>query len=138
MLRDAAKIQHNVLMKKFSDLGLQDLRTAPCIFYNEKMNDFCFVDNLLIFAKDQKTLHSSKLKLSKRLILEDLGRPSQFLDIELNWYKKGTVCMQQTNLITKLLTKHEMERAKPAGSPICPRRDTLTSPKAELKPDSFT
>lgn len=58
------------------------------------------------------------LKLSKQLILTDLGGPLQSQKGELNWDEESTICMRKTNLLTKLFKEHDMKNTKPASSLI--------------------
>lgn len=117
-LRDATRIWNDLLTKHFEKAGMKILKSTPCVFHAKGIITVCYVDNLLVFAKEDSAIERLKLRLSGTLVLKDLGRPSQFLNIGLNWEKAGTVGLSQKRLVDKLLENTKMDKSKPMRSPM--------------------
>lgn len=87
-LRSAARIWFNFLNGIFETVGLKQLKTAPSIFHAKDMIVACYVDDRLIFAKREADIEKLKAQLKSKLVLKDLGRLAQFLNIELYWMRQ--------------------------------------------------
>lgn len=57
-LNHASRKRHNLKKAEFESLNMMEQRAAPCIFLKENMTFVCYVDDLLIFEKEQQKLIS--------------------------------------------------------------------------------
>lgn len=61
--------------------------------------------------------------LSTHFVIKDLGRPTQFLNIELHYKAPNEIVLRQTTMIDKLLANQSIEHAKKVDSPMNPAHD---------------
>lgn len=80
----------------------------------------CYVDDLLIFAKDTKEIDRLKIILNKTFTIKDVGNPTQLSQIELDWSFAHEQQLRQTTLKERLLMAHRMDESKPVSIPIIP------------------
>lgn len=78
-LMDEANIWYEVTANKLEKGDLNDVKSSPCIFRNEKAIVVCYVDDLLVFTKDMVYFEYQKSQLKKELNTKDFGEPKQFL-----------------------------------------------------------
>lgn len=57
------------------------------------------------YSPTGRRLSKVKDSTEKKLVLKVLGRPAQYLNIESSWSRRGSIGLQQTNLLRKLLTR---------------------------------
>lgn len=69
--------------------------SVPCIFAGKGVITICYIDDLLVFAKEEGKIEELKKKLNRQLAMRDLGRPGSFLDIDLVWTKEAVYLSQK-------------------------------------------
>lgn len=79
-----ARIWHDLLTTQFREAGLTEPRTAPCLYKNEGKLGLCYVGDLLMLLNAENNITQLKIRLKKKFILEALGKPKQFLGMELS------------------------------------------------------
>lgn len=104
--------------KEFQNMGFKELKADPCLLQNGEMIIVCYVDNLTVFYENGSAIHKLKEDLSKTSKSKELKKSSQFLEIELNWSKKGNIRVKQFRLTKTLLGSTEMTNAKTVASPV--------------------
>lgn len=72
------------------DAGSEEIRTAPCVFKYNDIIAVCYVDEPLVFSRDDHQVDLVKRKLGRDLVLKYLDPPVSFFGIELTG-KKDTV-----------------------------------------------
>lgn len=77
----------------------------------------------MVFAQRGRQIDELKNALSTHFVINDLGRPTQFLNIEMDYESRRGIGLRQIILIDKLLANQGMERAKPVDSPMNPALD---------------
>lgn len=96
---------------------MKSLSTAPCIYFGGDVIIICYVDDILILAKEEERINNIKKQLSNNLVLKDLGKPVEFLGIQFKRTEHGSIKMRQPNLIEKLIKYNNMQNSKPMSSP---------------------
>lgn len=132
-LKHAAHIWNELLFNVLKKMGLKEVEPAPCIFIQEHMYMICHVEDLVVFAKQEKQILYLMIWVKQHFKLKDLGSPKQFLGIELKWSERGTLQMRQTSVIDKHLKETGTEQANATGSPMKP----LFSCNESLDADQF-
>jgi Reverse transcriptase (RNA-dependent DNA polymerase) len=75
-----------------------------------------YVDDFLIFYKDDKSLKTLKQKLQDKFLMKDLGPAKGSLGIRIG-LREGTVALDQQTYIAENLEKFKMADCKPVGTP---------------------
>lgn len=117
-VRHVARIWKDLLTADFEKASMKPLKITVCLFHWKKIITARYVDHALVFAEEKSAIQCLKSRLSEILVLKDLGRLSQFLNIGLNWEKAGTVGYSQKSLADKLLENNKMEETKLSRSPM--------------------
>lgn len=52
-----------------------ELKSAPCIFQARDTLVICYVDDLLVFLKDESTIDRLQKRLSAKFVMKALGIP---------------------------------------------------------------
>lgn len=60
-----------------------------------------YVDDLLVFAKEDREIEHFKKRIRMDFALKDLGKPRQFLNMEIDWTNSDVVVLSQSRLIEK-------------------------------------
>jgi hypothetical protein len=88
------------------------------------------VDDILIFAKDQKDINCIKKDLEKFHPMKDLGPVNKILSVEIK-HDSGSIQLSQGQYIQHVLEEFRMENSKPAEvlmSSSLPLEDTDSKP----------
>lgn len=99
---------------------MKPLKSSPSIFQGKQIIVLCYVDELLVFAEREQQVDKLKNVLTPHYYFEDLGRPTQFPNIELEYKAPRGPGLPQTILIDKLLPNQGMEQANPVDSRMSP------------------
>lgn len=59
-LREAPRIWHHLLARDLKGIGLQPMPSEPCVFRADGVIVHCYVEDLLVLAKDDISLTSNK------------------------------------------------------------------------------
>jgi hypothetical protein len=102
-------------------LGLQEVLSEPCLFTNEWLIVFFYVDNIVVLCR---TEHLSQLKdfekrLAARYEIQSLGDLSWFLGIRIVRDKEAKkVWLCQDSYIDKITLRFHLRYHKPAPTPL--------------------
>lgn len=121
---------------KFRDF-LKEYRLVPsindgCIFYCEKplLILAIYVDDGIIFAKDQEMIHKLMAKLSSRFEIHEVENDT-YLGFQIEKGKDSEIMLHQTSYIDKIVTKFNMTDSKPVESPVSMTKHATESPALE-------
>lgn len=84
-LKDGARTRSELLNRMFKRLGLNNLSSKPCMFVKSNLIVTCHVDDLLFFGKTNDDVRTSQNQLRWVWKIKDLGKPRNFLRIDLTW-----------------------------------------------------
>lgn len=114
--------------KAMQDLGFKASLKDPCLFIKDNVHVIAYVDDMLIFGKDQDTLTSLKERIKDHFMVKDLGEVNHFLGIKIQRdMRNKRFHLSQETLITDLLERHlENKHGKystPMGTDGLKRKD---------------
>lgn len=84
-LRDAARVGNGLLFRIITDLGLEELKTAPFVFVKEALVIICYVDDLIQFTRKESEIDDVKRRLNNKFKRKDPGKPKRFLGMDFKW-----------------------------------------------------
>lgn len=96
------------------------METAPFLFIRPGIITVCYVDDVFLFARDERIIDEVTAELRELLLLKDLGERKQILGTDLKWKREGSLLISETMLITKLLNDTGLQNAKNGGRLIDP------------------
>lgn len=79
-----------------------------------------YVDDVLLSSNDAKSVKLVVHQLSEEFKMKDLGAPERFMGINIGCHSEGSIELDQTHYITKILEKFGMLDCKPVATPIDP------------------
>ncbi|KAE8675966.1 hypothetical protein F3Y22_tig00111640pilonHSYRG00200 [Hibiscus syriacus] len=78
-----------------------------------------YVDDMVVAGSDMQEIINLKQKLSKQFAMKDLGAAKQILGMRIKRdTKSGTLMLSQTEYINKVLSRFNMQDAKPVSTPL--------------------
>lgn len=106
------------------NLNFVRLESDPCVYKNEKCNLIIsmYVDDILIFAKDESKVKWFKNELNAKFEIEDIGECKKIIGIEVEQSGR-TIRIHQETAINELIQKYGMEECNPRKSPMEPGLD---------------
>ena len=101
--KQAAANWFEMLRDNLIDLGFTQSTIDPCLFLRCDCILISYVDDCLVFSKDQKTIDELLIKLGQRFVLTDEGPDvSSYLGLKVE-KDRGTITLSQPALITRIL-----------------------------------
>ena len=101
-LREAPRIWYELLSKELKAIGLKPIPSAPCVFQGDDVMVLCYVDDLLVMAKDEVKLKDLKAKLAEKLPANDMGLAIDFLGMKIA-HGEGYVTLIQSKYAEALV-----------------------------------
>ncbi|KAL5826503.1 hypothetical protein ACOSQ3_018353 [Xanthoceras sorbifolium] len=78
-----------------------------------------YVDDMLVAGSDMQEIMNLKRELSKQFAMKDLGAAKQILGMRIKRdTKSGTLLLSQAEYIKKVLSRFNMQDAKPVSTPL--------------------
>ncbi|KAE8685870.1 cytochrome P450 71A9-like [Hibiscus syriacus] len=121
------KQAHRQWYKKFdsfmSSSGFTRCQAYHCCYIKRFDNSFIilllYVDDILVAGSDMQEIINLKQKLSKQFAMKDLGAAKQILGMRIKRdTKSGTLMLSQAEYINKVLSRFNMQDAKPVSTPL--------------------
>ncbi|KAL5761263.1 hypothetical protein ACOSQ2_020101 [Xanthoceras sorbifolium] len=113
--------------KKFdsfmSSSGFTRCQADHCCYIKRFDNSFIilllYVDDMLVAGSDMQEIMNLKRELSKQFAMKDLGAAKQILGMRIKRdTKSGTLLLSQAEYIKKVLSRFNMQDAKPVSTPL--------------------
>ncbi|KAL5800708.1 hypothetical protein ACOSQ3_032340 [Xanthoceras sorbifolium] len=113
--------------KKFdsfmSSSGFTRCQADHCCYIKRFNNSFIilllYVDDMLVAGSDMQEIMNLKRELSKQFAMKDLGAAKQILGMRIKRdTKSGTLLLSQAEYIKKVLSRFNMQDAKPVSTPL--------------------
>lgn len=117
-LKQAGRLWNLKLDSALSKFGLQKCKSDPCIYFNNERDVFVavYVDDLLIFFKNNTKLNDLKSYLNKTFMMKDVGPIESCLGMRVKQENFG-IELDQEAYINDMLVRFGMENSKPVGTP---------------------
>lgn len=113
--------------EKFNDfmirIGFKRCDSDRCLYVKVHNGTICYVllyvDDLLIFCCDLKMINAVKRLLSNEFEMTDMGKADSFLGMQIEQnIENGTITVNQTQYLKRVLQKFGMQDCKPKSTPI--------------------
>lgn len=103
-LRQAPRIWYNTLIQKLHSLGFKELISDSCVFthHTEKCYMLVFVDDIIIFTKNEPFRSKIENALKTFFDIKILGTLRLFIGMQVDTDKEGNVHIHQHDYVQKL------------------------------------
>lgn len=98
--------------------GLKKGKMDPCVYHsgNLELIVAIYVDDFLLFYRDESKLHEIKEFLNKNFSMKDIGLATNCIGMRINQGNEF-IEVDQTNYIYEILERFGMKDCKPTGTP---------------------
>jgi hypothetical protein len=119
-LKQAPRIWYLLLFNVIQKLGFIALESDTSIYYlpSEGIILAVYVDDILIFSPEKSLSNELFGQLQKHLKIQDLGFPKTFLGLNIVRHQNGSISINQSGYIHRMLTRFQMENAYVAPTPL--------------------
>lgn len=139
-LKQASRVWNETLNRTLTTFGLTRSQVDQCIYHQIKKNDILivaiYVDDILIFSNKKELEIKVKNALISDYKMKDMGVASSILGVRITRDReKGTITLDQTAYINRILIRFDMQERKPVRSPLdpsqklsnemCPKKEDL-------------
>jgi hypothetical protein len=119
-LRQSANLWNHKVKDFVTSIGFTVLTADPSIFMNQRgIIIALYVDNILVFRKDKKSINAVKTKLKAFYLMKDSGMVRKILRIQVTWYK-DRISLDQEIYAEQILAEFRIEDSKPQKLPLSP------------------
>lgn len=117
-LKQSGREWNMKLNAKLLLFGFKRSRSDPCIYYNEDGTLVLgvYVDDMLIFWKNQSKCDALKAYLKDNFKVKDLGKATDCVGIHITYLENG-ISLDQSCYIKQILQRFKMEDCKPVAAP---------------------
>ncbi|KAI1001523.1 hypothetical protein K3495_g6676 [Podosphaera aphanis] len=121
-LKQSPLVWYSTLTATLNEDRFTSSNFDPCIFVNHKKQAYLaiYIDDILIFGPDDKTLNDLKEKLHSAFECTHLGTAHFILGIQIDITEHGILLSQQTYIL-KILQRIGMVDSNPVCTPLDPR-----------------
>jgi hypothetical protein len=133
-LKDAHLLWYKHLKKTLIQLGLRSVKDVPCLFINERLIVFFYVDDIVVLEHpDHLDDHCQfKKQLEAVYNLRKLGELKWFLRIRvLRDWTAGTIWLIQDSFIDKVVKKFYLDMKSGGVYPAVPHAESVLAQSAE-------
>lgn len=131
-LKQSGRNWYEHLARTLKTLNFIQSQFNPCVFYFEdKCVILIYVDDLVIFTKDEEILQSVFISLSAHYDITNLGEISNILGVQFQKYN-GKIYIHQMKYIEKLLEKFIIDLTVNVYTPLDHNLNYMFSERDEL------
>lgn len=120
-LKQAPRAWNIKLYQTLTEIGFNRLSTEPCVYKKLLGSEIIilavFVDDVIVFYKNDTSLVNVKNDLQKYFSLKDLGPLKYYLGLNID-SNAGKIRINQKTYISSLLKKFALENAKEFNTPL--------------------
>lgn len=120
-LKQAGRAWNLKLEAALKSFGLIKSKLDPCVYYNTDTTLILaiYVDDILIFWKNESVLNEIKNSLSNSFKMKDMGKAQGCIGIRIAQTNDG-IELDQSKYINDILARFNMSEAKPISTPSDP------------------
>jgi hypothetical protein len=85
------------------DISFKQSKADECIFYYNRTVLLVYVDNSILMGPDDDEIEFLMKSISSKFVIEDQGTLSEYLGIQIEYRKDGTIKLAQPHLIDTIL-----------------------------------
>lgn len=117
-LKQSSREWNKKLTSKLKSFGLLKSRADPCVYFTKDKSLIVavYVDDLLIFWKDEELKNKLKSSLNTWFKMKDMGKATNCVGINISYTEDG-ISLDQTKYIEDILQKFNMAECKPVKTP---------------------
>jgi hypothetical protein len=133
-LKDAPLLWYKHLKETLIKLGLRPVKDVPCLFTNERMIVFFYVDDIVVLVHPDHLddHHQFEKRLEAAYDLRKLGELKWFLGIRvLRDWTAGTIWLIQDSFIDKAVKKFDLDLKSRGRYPAVPLVESVLAQSAE-------
>jgi hypothetical protein len=136
-LKQAPRIWYLLLCSVILNLGFKPLETDPSIYFSSRLSIFLavYVDDILIFGPDESTCEDIFHKLNQHFAMKNLGYPKTFLGLNITRQNDGSISINQSGYIDRMLNRFHMSEALLAKTPLNPLLPLLKAAPLDKRAD---
>lgn len=118
-LKQASRLWNMKLSNVLKEMGIQQSKTDPCIYYNTEKGIFIavWVDDVILFTSQQTDVNELKGKLKLKLNMKDLGKASQCVGLNIT-RSQNMIMLDQEKYIKEILSRFNMSDCKTVKTPV--------------------
>jgi hypothetical protein len=138
-LRRSPLLWQKLLSTTLTDLGLKCVPEEPCLFVNDWLIVFFFVDDIVYMFRDSDKDRANKFcqQLTRKFKMRDLGNLRWFLGIRIiRDREKRQIWLSQDSYIENIAVRFNLDQLK--GSPSTPMTSEFLEPNDEAANQAFT
>jgi hypothetical protein len=135
-LKQAPRLWYLFLCYIVLSLGFQPLETDTSIYQNAHGVFLAvYVDDILIFGPNKQACEDVYNLLSKHIKMENLGYPKSFLGLRITRNANGSISIDQSGYIDRILSRFHMTDAVSLKVPLDPSLPLKTSRPLDKRAD---
>lgn len=122
-LKQSSRMWNEELNNVLLNFGLERSNVDQCIYYQANSKKMLmlaiYVDDVIIFANDIKTIIDIKAALSAKFKMKDMGQASSILGMRIRRDEKArTIKIDQSQYIAEVLARFGMDQCNGISTPI--------------------
>jgi hypothetical protein len=136
-LKQSGRVWNKTMTGYLKEIGLQPIPADPSVFINNTGSIIValYVDDLLLFAREEEELLKVKRALTDRFDIKDLGEVKHILGIEVQKGQDGSITLSQRHYIEDTIREFDTKETMIGGRRITTPTNGYTD---LLPPDSTT
>lgn len=115
-LKQAGRCWNLKLDRALKDFKFNQSPCDPCVYFNAKVIIALYVDDFLIFYKNDDDLICVKEYLNNKFDMKDIGIATECIGMRIE-QSGGHISIDQEEYINHLVAKYELQNCKPAKTP---------------------
>ena len=135
-LKTSPLLWYKELTKSLKELGLEEVKDAPCLWKNDELLVFFYVDDIVVLAKPGhiNSLNHFERNLLQRYEIRSLRDLSTFCGIQIHRDREsGTIWLSQAAYVDRLTLKYPSPKPINKISTPLPLKELLPSPSDQPK-----
>ena len=120
-LRQSANLWHRKITNFLMKIGFRPTTADPSVFINNRgLIIALYVDDVVIFGREEKEISEVKKKLKEFHPMTDSGIVNKLLGIRFTWGRDRSIRLDQESYASQILEEFGMAECKPSRTPISP------------------
>src|SRR5258705_10428500 len=119
-LKQSGREWNKELDRRLKSKGFNNLRADPCAYIHRDGDELeiitVWVDDLLLFATNNKVMRHLGDDIKALFNVTDLGEPTKIVGIEIT-HRENSITISQPQYIESILRKYSMENANSVSTP---------------------
>ena len=138
-LKQSGRLWHQKISQFITSMGFKATSADPSVFIDKRGTIIAlYVDDLLVFGKDEQVITPIKKKLNNFHPMKDSGLTTKILSIHISWLC-DRITLDQEHYTREILTEFGMDECKITATPLSLSMDLLGTESPKLsKPMHLT